>query len=41
LAVVLTLNDEAVWLVGGRSRTFAGEQLTEQNWLVFTLKHDA
>lgn len=41
LAVVLTLNDEAVWLVGGRSRTFAGEQLSEQNWLVFTLKHDA
>lgn len=41
LAVVLTLNDEAVWLVGGRSRTFAREQLSEQNWLVFTLNHDA
>lgn len=41
LAVVLTLNDEVVWVVGGRSRTFAAEHLTEQNWLVFTLKHDA
>lgn len=40
LAVVLTLNDDPVWVVGSRSRTFAQAPTPTQEVLVFTIKHD-
>lgn len=40
LAVVLMQAEQAVWVVGGRSRTFTPEQASVKSWWVFTIEHD-